>query len=126
VNTQTISILLVYFSVVVAYVYFRTWGHGAPAETYKSPLGRPGAVCAAVIFLFVLCAMPFRVSVSLSSQSLRSNARLNAKAFAFVVLYLALMSVYYMCVARGAQTTTEAEAATYLSVYALKGGCTCC
>jgi hypothetical protein len=129
-SIQAIIILLVYIAVLVAFVYFRTWGHGSPGEKYKSPLGRAGAVCAALIFLCVLAAMPFTRNASLSGQmTSRQETACDVGAFSFVAVYLVGMSVYYFCVAKAAQTTTQAESRAYLSIYAVRGTtnhCCCC
>jgi amino acid permease len=118
-SIQIIATLLVYLFVLVAYVYFRTWGRGSAAETYKNPFGRAGAVCAALIFLFMLAAIPFRLSVPAGSH--REGEVSSGVAFAFVALYLAGLCVYYFRVAKEAQTTTDAESGAFLSIYAVRG-----
>jgi amino acid permease len=117
-NIQTITKMLMYCCVLLAYVYFRTWGHGAAAEKYKSPFGRAGAVCAALIFSFVIASVPFRGNPMISTRQTNISSGL---AFSYVAVYLILLSVYYYRVAEAAQTTTDAESEAYLSIYAVRG-----
>jgi hypothetical protein len=119
INIQTTTICLMYLCLLSAYVYFRTWGHGATAESYKNPCGRAGAVCAALIFLFVAGAVPLRGTIP--TVNLRHKLWCCGVAAAIIAAYLGGMSVYYFRVAKEAQTTTDAESVAYLSIYAVKG-----
>ena len=92
-----------------AFIVFRTMGHGASDDRYKNPFGRAGAVCAALIFLFVIVAMPW---------AHRGPPVLSA--YAIIGLYLAVLSVYYYFVAMRAQTITKAEMDALMGIYAIR------
>ena len=92
--------------------------YGDIAKTYKNPFGRTGAVCATLIFLFIFASMPYRKSVP--RVTVRQGALFDAVAFAYIFMYLALMSIYYFRVARWTQVVTTAESSVYLSMYATR------
>jgi hypothetical protein len=119
-DIQFITLLLVYTGVLVAYCYFRVWGYGACAETYKSPAGVPGAVCGSVIFLGMLASLPFQKRGHVAEWSENMELASCITGFACVAVYLVAMTVYYFVVAKKAQTMTRAEETTYLSVYAVR------
>jgi amino acid permease len=117
---QDISVCLVCLSVLVAFVVFRTQGHGASDDTFKNPFGRAGAVCGALIFLFVIVSMPWAHSaLPYNTYHYLETSEVDV-AFVCIGIFLAVMSVYYYFVAMRAQTITKAEMDALMGIYAIR------
>ena len=104
---------------LLGFIFFRSRGHGASdTETHRNPFGRPGAAFGILFFSAVLVSLPWtRESPMTARQELNDVG----VAYAIVAIYLVAMSVYYVAVARAAQTITPAELSIWMDLYALRG-----
>ena len=104
---------------LLAFIFFRSAGHGASdTEPHKNPLGRPGAAYGILFYSAVMCSLPWtRESPMTARQELNDVGA----AYAIVASYLLAMTVYYIAVARAAQTITPAEISIWMDLYALRG-----
>ncbi len=108
-----------HITVLLGFIVFRSSGHGASnTEAFRNPFGRVGAACGILFFSTVLVSLPWTRESPMTAEQELNDAGVG---YLIVAVYLVAMSVYYVAVARAAQTITPAELSVWMDLYALRG-----